>query len=491
MPGRSPCRRLLFHFQIITERGKTMNTENVTDSRMGTQPVGRLMVSIGLPIVLSMMLQAAYNIVDSAYLSNMREAGEEALTALGLAFPVQLLMIAIAVGTGVGTNALLSKSLGQGDKEKASRAAGNAIFMGIVVSVVFLLFGLFGVPLCVNSQNADGNISQIVLSMAVDYLRICCCISFGNVFFAIYEKILQSVGRSLYSTVAQITGAVVNIVLDPILIYGWLGFPEMVVKGAASATVIGQIASAVLAFLFHTKLDIEISKGVRYLKPGARILREIYAIGIPAIISQALLTVMTYGLNLILGRLPQVGENAVTVYGLYCKIQQLIIFAAVGVRDAITPIVSFNYGMKNKKRIREGIKYGMIFTLVLMVIGLALIELLAEPLTHFFSLSSVTYAMCVDCMRIVSLGFIFAGLCIAFQGVFQAIECGIRSLCISVGRQVLFILPVAWFIGRFITGADNVSIIWWTFLIGEGITLSCALLMYLSAAKKKINVLEG
>ncbi len=468
-----------------------MEIEKKTDSRMGTEPVGRLMTKIGLPIVLSMMLQAAYNIVDSAYLSNMKEAGEEALTALGLAFPVQLLMIAIAVGTGVGTNALLSKSLGQGDRKKASRAAGNAVFMGIIIFAVFLLFGIFGVPLYVNSQNAGGNISEIVLSMTVDYLQICCCVSVGNIFFAIYEKILQAMGRSLYSTIAQITGAVVNIVLDPILIYGWLGSPEMGVKGAAYATVIGQIVSGVMVFIFHAKLDVEIDKSARYLKPNGKLLKEIYAIGLPAIISQALLTVMTYGLNIILGQLAEVGENAVTVYGLYCKIQQLIIFAAVGVRDAITPIVSFNFGMRNKKRIKEGIKYGMVFTLVLMVIGLVVIELFAEPLTGVFSLSDVTYRMCVDCMRIVSLGFIFAGLGIAFQGVFQAIECGIQSLLISVGRQVLFILPVAWFIGRFVTGAENISIIWWTFLIGEGITLICAFLMYLPAVKKKINVLEG
>lgn len=327
--------------------------------------------------------------------------------------------------------------------------------------------------------------------MAIDYLQICCVISFGIIFFSVYEKMLQATGRSLYSTVAQVTGAVVNIVLDPIFIYGWLGFPEMGVKGAAWATVIGQIVSAAMAFAFHVKLNVEIDKGLRYIKPDPGIIAEIYAIGLPAIISQALLTVMTYGLNIILGQLPQVGENAVTVYGLYCKIQQLIIFAAVGVRDAITPVVSFNFGMRNQARIREGIRFGMGFTLVLMVIGLVAIEAFAGPLTRFFSLSDVTYGMCVDCMRIVSLGFIFAGLCIAFQGVFQAIECGIESLLISVGRQVLFILPVAWFIARFVTGAENVSLIWWTFLIGETLTLLGAVLMYRRAEKRKIKNMEG
>lgn len=467
-----------------------MEPEKQVDNRMGTAPVRRLMLSVGAPIVLSMMLQAAYNIVDSAYLANMREGGEEALTALGLAFPIQLLMVAVAVGTGVGTNALLSKSLGQRDRQKASRTAGNAIFMGLVISVVFLIFGLAGVPAYVNSQNAGGSISETALLMSMDYLRICCCVSFGIVFFSVYEKILQSTGRSLYSTIAQITGAVVNIVMDPIMIYGWLGCPELGVRGAAWATVLGQIVSALMVFYFHSKLDQEVDKSPRYLRPQGRILKEIHQIGLPAIISQALLTVMTYGLNLILGRIPQVGENAVTVYGLYCKIQQMIIFAAVGVRDTITPIVSFNYGMRSRRRIQEGIRWGMLFTAALMLLGLVGIELLAEPLTRFFSLSDVTYDICVDCIRVVSLGFLFAGICIAFQGVFQALECGLESLLISLGRQVVFILPVAWCITRFITGAENVSLVWWTFLIGEGLTLLCALFMYARVIHKKLSGLE-
>ena len=459
--------------------------------RLGTEPVGRLMIGVGLPIVLSMMLQAAYNIVDSAYLSNMREKGEEALAALGLAFPVQLLMIAVAIGTGVGTNALLSKSMGQGNTTKTNTVAGNAAFLGMVISILFFVFGLVGVPAYVNSQNAGGNISEIVVLMAIDYLGICCCLSFGIVFFSIYEKMLQATGRSFYSTIGQVIGAVINIILDPVLIYGWLGFPEMGVRGAAYATILGQIASALLVFFFHISKNTEIKNAFTYLKPRRGIIREIYAIGLPAILAQALLTVMTYGLNIILGGLPSVGQNAVTVYGLYCKIQQFILFAAVGMRDAITPILSFNFGMKNKKRIKEGIRYGILFTAGLMMIGTVVIELFAGPLTDFFSLSGTTYRMCVDCVRIVSAGFLFAGICIAFQGVFQAIECGIESLLISVGRQVVFILPIAALLARKITGAENVSIIWWTFLIGETLTLLCALLMFRRAFEKKIEGMEG
>jgi putative MATE family efflux protein len=465
-------------------------TVEKSGNKMGTEPVAKLMASVGLPIVLSMMLQAVYNIVDSAFLSNMEEAGEQALTALGLAFPVQLLMVAVAIGTGVGANALLAKTLGQGNREKASEVAGNAVFLGIIIVIIFLIFGFVGVPIYVNSQSAGGAISEIVLEMAIDYLQICCCVSVGIIFFSVFEKMLQATGRSIYSTIGQITGAVVNIVLDPILIYGWLGLPKMGVKGAAYATVAGQIVSAVLVFIFHLKLNKEIDKSPKYMKPSWNIIKEIYAIGLPAIISQALLTVMTYGLNIILGKIPEVGENAVTVYGLYCKIQQLIIFAAVGLRDAITPIVSFNHGMRAKQRVKEGIKYGLIYTTVLMVIGLVVIEVFAKPLTGFFSLSDTTFDLCVDCMRIVSAGFIFAGINIAFQGVFQALECGIESLIISVGRQVVFILPVASIFARFVTGAENVSMVWWTFLIGETLTLLTAVIMYARVSKKKINGME-
>ncbi len=460
------------------------------ENKMGTAPVPRLMAAMGIPIVLSMMLQAVYNIVDSAFLSNMREAGEQALTALGLAFPVQLLMVAAAIGTGVGANALLSRCLGQGKREKASRVAGNTVFLGAVIFVIFFIFGLAGVPAYVRSQSAGGAVSEISLLMAIDYLQICCCASAGIIFFSVFEKMLQATGRSLYSTVAQIAGAVFNIIFDPILIYGWCGFPEMGVRGAAVATVAGQIVSALAALFFHLRLNTEIAKKMRHLVPSGRIIGEIYAVGLPAILSQALLTVMTYGLNMILGQIRGVGENAITVYGLYCKIQQMIIFAAVGLRDAITPIVSFNQGMRSRVRVRQGIRWGLLYTTVLMAAGTLVIEAAAKPLTGFFSLSDTTFDMCVDCIRIVSLAFVFAGLNIALQGVFQALGCGIESLIVSAGRQVLFILPTAWIFTRFISGGADSSLVWWTFMIGEIITLLCGIAMYARAAKNKINGLE-
>ena len=463
--------------------------EDQPKNKMAVEPIGPLMFRIGLPIVLSMILQAAYNVVDSAYLARMTTGGEDALTALSLAFPVQLFMVAVSIGTGVGTNALLAKLLGLGDRENANRTVGNAQFLGIVISLVFMLFSLLGVRPYVYSQSAGGSISTEVLDMAIDYLHICCGIPFGIVLFSVYEKTLQATGRSLWSTVAQITGAVVNILLDPFLIYGWCGLPEMGVRGAAWATVIGQLVSMALGLLFHRHFDVEVENKLCWCRPDRRTILGIYSIGLPAIISQALLTVMTYSLNLILGSMPQVGQNAVTVYGLYYKIQQLIIFAAFGVRDAITPIVSFNYGAQDRQRVKDGIRWGLIYTIILMLAGCLGVELFAAPLTSLFSLSGITYNLCVSCMRIVSLGFVFAGLCIAFQGVFQALECGAESLVISLCRQVLFVLPPVWLLTRLVTGAENAAIVWIPLALGEVVTCCIALLLFRRVKKQKVDSL--
>lgn len=455
-----------------------------TKNRMGTMPVNRLMLSMGLPMVLSMMLQAVYNIVDSAFVSNMQGSGEMALNALTLAFPVQMLMVAIGIGTGVGTNALLAKSIGQGNREKASRVAGNAIFLAIVIFIVYFLFGCFGVKPYIATQTQNEQIKV----MAEEYLGICCRISMGIVFFSIFEKLLQATGRSLYSTIAQIAGALINVILDPILIYGWLGLPELGVRGAAYATVIGQIASALLGLIFHLKCNKEIENGVRFLKPSSRTIKEIYTIGLPAIIAQALMSVMTYGLNIIFGK---IDEAVVTAYGLYYKIQQFILFAAFGLRDAITPIVSFNHGMKSKKRVQEGIRYGMSYTLIVMLIGLVALELLANPFSEVFGLSGETKNLCVQAMRIVSLSFLFAGANIAYQGIFQALDAGLQSLVISVCRQLLFVLPVAWGFSLLARQSmDYMWLVWLTFLIAEGISAAIGTGFMVQIHKKVIKTLE-
>lgn len=459
--------------------------EKETMNRMGVMPVNKLMVSMGVPMVLSMMLQAVYNIVDSAFVSNMQGTGELALNALTLAFPVQMLMVAIGIGTGVGTNALLAKSIGQGNYEKASHVAGNALFLGVVIYVMFLLFGIFGVEAYISSQTAN----PVIREMATEYLQICCVISMGIVFFSIFEKLLQATGRSTYSTIAQVAGAVANIILDPILIYGWFGVPQMGVKGAAYATVVGQILSALLGFIFHLKMNREIKNGFQYMKPSKQIIGEIYTIGLPAIISQALMSLMTYGLNIILGG---IGEAVVTAYGLYYKIQQFILFAAFGLRDAITPIISFNYGMQSKSRVKDGIRYGMTYTLMIMFVGMLALEIFAKPFAALFGLSGETQELCVQAMRIVSLSFLFAGANVAYQGIFQALDAGLESLVISVCRQFLFVLPVAYIFSLLARQSmAYMALVWATFLIAEVISVIIASVFMRRINKKVVNTLGG
>jgi putative MATE family efflux protein len=462
---------------FVLENEKSMN-------RLGIVPIKKLMFSLGLPMIVSMVLQAFYNIVDSAFVSNMAEVGEMALNALTLAFPVQVFMVALSIGTGVGANALLSKSLGQGDREKVGKVAGNGIVLALIIYILCVLFGIFGVDFYVSTQTKNPQIKE----MAIDYLHICCIVSFGLVFFAIFEKLLQSTGLSLYSTIAQITGAVINIVLDPILIYGKLGFPEMGVKGAGWATVIGQIASLVVGLVFHIKVNKDVPKGIRYFKPSLGIIKGIYAIGFPAIVSQALMSVMTYGLNIIL---VSVSESMVTAYGLYYKIQQFILFASFGLRDAITPIVSFNHGMRNKSRVKDGIKYGVLYTLIIMVFGLILLELFATPFSSVFGLSGTTQSLCISAMRIISISFVFAGFNIALQGVFQALDSGMPSLIVSVCRQLLFILPVAYALSRMVNPSlDNAWLVWITFPIGEFVSAIISSIFMKRISKTKIDVLS-
>lgn len=313
--------------------------EKVTMNKMGIVPIPKILLTMGIPMIFSMVLQACYNIVDSIFVAGIPDQdgilhmGEKAMNALTLAFPVQMLIVALAIGTGVGVNALLARTLGQKDMEKVSRVAGNGVFLGFVIYAVFVLFGLFGVDLYLKTQTED----TVVLEMAGSYLRICSLLCVGNVMFAVYEKLLQSTGKAVFSTISQIGGALVNIVLDPILIYGLIGLPAMGVAGAAWATVIGQWVSMFLGAFLHYKKNHEVKSGLSYVKPNKRVIFEIYQIGFPAIIMQALMSFMTYGINIIF---KVVSDGAVTAYGVFYKIQQFLFFAGFGLRDAITPIVS-------------------------------------------------------------------------------------------------------------------------------------------------------
>ena len=391
-------------------------------NKMKEMPVNKLMVQMGIPMILSMALQAVYNIVDSAFVGNMKSGSEAALNALTLVFPVQMLMVAVGIGTGVGTNALLARTLGEGKSKKAAKVAGNSLFLGVIIYAVCLLFGMFGVKAYISSQTVDSE----VIAMGTSYLRICCVISFGIISFSLFEKLLQATGRSIYSTIGQVVGAVVNIILDPIMIYGIGPVPEMGVEGAAYATVIGQVVSAALLFIFHVKLNKEFEHGVKFMKPEGRIVRE-----------------------------------------LFYKVQQFVLFLAFGLRDAITPIIAFAYGMHSKKRIQDGIKYGLIYTIVLMVVGVAITEIFPGAFATLFN-AGQSREYFIGAMRIISISFIFAGINVAYQGIYQALDGGVESLVISLLRQLIIILPLAGIFSILVrNGQMGVSLIWWAFPITE------------------------
>ena len=420
--------------------------------------------------------------MDSAFVGNMKEGSEAALNALTLVFPVQMLMVAIAIGTGVGTNALLARTLGQGDSKKAAMVAGNSLFLGLIIYVICFLFGIFGANAYISSQTANPE----VLSMGTSYLKICCVLSFGIVFFSLFEKLLQATGRSLYSTIGQVAGAVINIILDPIMIYGIGPVPKMGVEGAAYATVIGQIASAVLLFVFHIKLNKEFEHGFKYMKPDGKIIKEIYAIGLPAIIAQALMSIMVYVMNLIL----KFDASAQTAYGLFYKVQQFVLFLAFGLRDAITPILAFAYGMRSKKRIQDGMKYGIIFTIGLMILGIFITEVFPGQFAALFNAGS-SREYFVGAMRIISISFLFAGINVAYQGIYQALDGGMESLVISLLRQMIIILPLAEIFSVLVkNGQAGVSLIWWAFPITEfaACLLGCVFLRRIR--KNKVESLQ-
>ena len=460
--------------------------KQISMNKMGVVPVKKLMLSMGLPMILSMVLQALYNIVDSYFVScipstaSIPNMGDLAVNALTLAFPIQMLMVAVGVGTGVGVNTLLARSIGQGDKNKANHIAGNAIFLAICTYIVFLLFGIFGVKAYINSQTTD----ILVREMATSYLGICTILSFGTIIAMINEKILQSTGKTMLSTASQIGGALTNLILDPILIFGLFGAPAMGIKGAALATVIGQIVSCILGLIFHYKFNKEIHCHITYLKPNKNIIKEIYQIGIPAILMQSLMSVMTYGINIIFGAL---STAAVTAYGVYYKIQQFVFFAAFGMNNAIIPIISFNYGKKDKARVKDGIKYGMIIILIIMMIGAIILQLFAPKVVGIFALSSETRELCINAIKTITLGYLFVGANIAYQSIFQALGKGINSLMVSLIRLIIVVLPLAYVFTK-LPNAQNM--IWWAFPIAEGCALVLAIILMRNIRKSMIDVMD-
>ena len=446
----------------------------IAENKMGTMPVGRLVLNMSLPMMISMLVQALYNIVDSVFVAML---SENALTAVSMAFPLQTLLIAVGAGTGVGMNALLSKFLGEKNFERAGKIAGNAIFIGLCTYIVFMLFGFFGTDAFLKTQTHD----SLALKLGGEYLGICCVLSFGAVGSMIFEKLLQATGKTIHSTIAQLVGAIANIVLDPVLIFGLGPFPELGVKGAAYATVIGQVLTMVIGGVLHFVCNKEIPSGMRYFIPQRKMITNIYRIGVPAIIIQALMSVMTYGLNVILNR---IGQSAVTAYGIYYKIQQFVFFASFGMNNTIIPVVSYNYGKGDKTRVRSGIKYGMLYTLGLMLLGIIGLQLFASQICHVFSLSADTEIFATYAIRIITLGYLFAGANIAYQGIFQALDHGIASLVLSLIRLLVIPLPTAYLLT--LTSSAG-KIVWAAIPFGE-LVGTVAAIVIMGRIKREIKL---
>lgn len=437
--------------------------QQIQKNKMAIMPPKLLLVKMGAPMIISMVLQALYNVVDSIFVTNMPATGALANEALTIAFPVQIMMIAVGVGTGVGLNAVLSKGLGEGDRERVNRAAGNGIFLSAVLYAAFLLFGIF------LSEWFIGLFTQnpTVIEMGTAYLRICTCASFGSIGFTIYERLLQATGKTALSTVAQISGAVANIVLDYVFI-----FPlDMGVEGAAWATVIGQMLSLIVAMIFHYTLNREVSGSIRYVRPRAAIIRSIYSIGLSAALMQALLSVMMAGVNAILGSSAADSTVLLGSFGIYYKIQQIALFSAFGLSNTIITLLSFNYGMGSKKRSVECVKYGTLYTVAVTFIITVVFELLARPLSSMFALSQGSSAALVDvcerATRIAATGYVFMGFTVATQGTLQALGYAIKPLVLSLLRLVVFVFPICYVLSR---GNSVLTVVWFTFPISEILT---------------------
>ncbi len=426
------------------------------ENKMGVMPINKLLLSMSLPMMIAMLVQALYNIVDSIFVSRINE---HALRAVSLAFPIQSLMIAVSVGTAVGINAFLSKTLGQKQYDKANVIATNGIFIEAVSAVVFALVGLLASRPFFMSQT---DIVQ-VREYGITYLTVCCCAGGGIFLQTAFERILQSTGKTFYTMITQGTGAVVNLILDPILIFGYFGLPEMGVAGAAAATVIGQIVAAVLAIIFNLKFNKEIHLSFRNFRPNLRLIGQIYKVGAPSIVVQAIGSVMTYGMNLILAAF----GAAQTVFGVYFKLQSFIFMPVFGLNNGMVPIIAYNYGAGKRERVIRTMKSSILFAVGIMMAGLATMELFPAQLLGFFNATEELLVIGVPALRTICLSFCFAGYCIVVGSVFQALGNGIYSMVVSIARQLCVLLPVAYLLSL----SGNVNLIWWAFPIAELMSL--------------------
>ena len=438
--------------------------EERKENRMGTMPVGKLLVTMSLPIMISMLIQALYNIVDSIFVAQI---GENALTAVSLAFPVQNLIIAVGIGTGIGINSLLSRRLGERRFDDANAAAENGILLSLCNWLVFAIFGgLFSEAFFrAFTENPE------IISMGTDYLTVCTVFSFGCFMQFACERILQATGITIYNMITQATGAIINIILDPIMIFGLFGVPRLGVKGAAIATVIGQIVAMLMGLWFNAKKNKEVHMDFRHFRPNGRIIGEIYKVGVPSIVMQSIGTVMTIGMNKILIAF---SETAVAVFGVYFKLQSFVFMPIFGLTNGLVPIVAYNYGARKRTRITASIRLALVYALSIMALGLLIFQLFPVPLLRLFKASDALLSIGVPALRIISISFLGAGVGIVLSSVFQAMGNGVLSLTMSVARQLAVLLPVAWLMARFV-GLDAV---WAAFPVSEYVSVTIALFMY-------------
>ena len=424
------------------------------ENKMGIMPVKKLIINMALPMMISMLVQALYNVVDSIFVAKIEE---DALTAVTLAFPMQSLMIAVGTGTGVGVNALLSKALGEKDFKRASKAANNGLFLTLASFILFLMIGLLIAGPFISSQTS----SSVISRYGTDYLRIVCCLSFGLFFQVMFERLLQSTGRTVQSMISQGTGAIVNIILDPIMIFGLLGFPRLGVAGAAYATVIGQMCAACMGLYMNLKHNPEIRLSTAdIMHPDKEIVKRVYYVGIPSILMVSIGSIMTYMMNRILIAF---STTATAVFGVYFKLQSFIFMPVFGLNNGLIPVLAYNYGARNKGRIVEALKFSLCLAVGIMITGMLIFHLIPETLLGLFNASEEMISIGRPALRIISLSFPVAGACIAMGSVFQAFSQSIYSLIVSVGRQLVVLIPVAWLLSK--TG--QVTNVWWAFPIAE------------------------
>ncbi len=449
----------------------------IKENKMGVMPVHRLLISMALPMMVSMLVQALYNVVDSYFVAKLNQ---DAFTAVSVCFPIQNLMIAVGAGTGVGINALLSRSLGEKNVAEAGRAATNGVFLMFLSFAAFLIFGLVGVRAYLSTQTDN----PVVLEYAVRYLSLCCMLSFGIFGQFVFERLLQSTGKTLYSMITQATGAIINIILDPIFIFGLFGVPRMEVAGAAIATVFGQMVAMGMAILFNLTKNKEVPLSFKGFRPNPRTIGRIYAVGVPSIIMGSIASVMTYFLNMILNTLTEVG---VTVFGAYFKLQSFIFMPVFGLNNGMVPIVAYNLGARRPDRMMKTIRLSIAYAMGIMLIGLMIFQVFPDKLAALFSLTADTLPVAVPALRTISLSFLFAGFCIIITSVFQATSHGFLSLIVSVARQLVVLVPVAFLLSK----SGNVDLVWWAFPIAEIMSLALCIIFFIHLYKTEIKPLKN